>query len=391
MAWLLLGLALGALGAWFARGRELRAALSAADARRESERAALERSFLQLAREALGEQSVRAETDLERRAAAVSSLVLPVRDSLDRLEARIGELERVRAGAYAELREQVRALNAAQGELRGEAAKLVTALRAPSVRGRWGELQLRRVVELAGMQRHCDFAEQVSVGTDAGRLRPDLIVKLPGGKQVVVDAKAPLAAYLDALDAPDDDSRRARLADHARQVRAHVAALSRKGYWDAIQPAPEFVVLFLPGESFFSAALEHDPGLLEAGIASNVVLATPTTLIALLRSVAYGWRQEAVAENARAVAGLGRELHDRLATLGGHFSTLGRRLSGAVEAYNRAVGALESRVLVSARRFRDLGAARSDAELPLVEPIEQEPRALDASAPVRSLCDRRQD
>jgi DNA recombination protein RmuC len=346
VVWLLLGLVLGAVGAWVARGRESAALLAGLRAR-----------------DAAGE-----------RQASFAELVAPVRDTLARLDGRLLELERARVDAYASLREQVRALADGQGQLRGETANLVKALRAPAVRGRWGELQLRRVVELAGMQERCDFVEQASVTLDGARLRPDLVVKLPGGKQVAVDAKAPLSAYLEALEARTDEVRRARLADHARQIRDHIAALSRKAYWEALRPAPEFVVLFLPGEAFFSAALEQDPGLIEAGAAVNVVLATPTTLIALLRAVAYGWREEAVAENARAVSDLGRELHERLASVGGHVARVGQRLAGAVEAYNQAVGALESRVLVSARRFQDLGAAKLGVELRELEPVLAAPR-----------------
>jgi DNA recombination protein RmuC len=380
MGRLLLGLALGAACAWFVRGREVRAALSAAEARRTGEQAALQGSFMSLARGALDEYRLRSEGDTERGHVALSAAVSPVRDTLVRLEGRLAELERARVGAYTELREQVRALSDGQALLRREAANLSRALRAPAVRGRWGEMQLRRVVEMAGMQERCDFVEQLSVEGEAGRLRPDMVVKLPGGKQVVVDAKAPLAAYLDAADAPTDELRRSLLKDHARAVRDHMAALSRKAYWEDLAPAPEFVVMFLPGESFFSAALEQDPDLIETGIAQNVILATPTTLVALLRAVAYGWRQERVAENAQAVSELGRELHERLCSLGGHVSTLGHELQGAVDAFNRAVGALESRVLVSARRFRDLGATRLGLDLAELAPLQVSPRSLETTA-----------
>lgn len=334
-------------------------------------------SFLDLARAHLERWQEGARGDLDLRQQAIGELLTPVRESLARVDLRIGEIEKSREGAYGALHEQLRALAETQGVLRAEAASLVKALRAPKVRGRWGEVQLRRVVELAGMVPHCDFEEQHTVTGDDGRLRPDLVVRLPGGKSVVVDAKAPLAGYLDALEATDDATRQARLADHARQVRAHVDALSRKAYWEQLQPAPEFVVLFLPGETFYAAALEQDPSLLEAGAGHNVLIATPTTLIALLKTVAYGWRQELVAENARAVARLGRELHKRLADVAGHVSRLGRALGGAVEAYNQAVGSLESRALVSARRFVELEVAGPE-RIEVPPEVEQAPRPLHA-------------
>ncbi|HUK65295.1 MAG TPA: DNA recombination protein RmuC [Anaeromyxobacteraceae bacterium] len=380
MGWLLLGLALGAAGAWLARGRELRAALGAADARRAAEQAALQNVFKALARAALDDYRRGGEADLEKRRFAVKEAISPVQETLGRLEGQLAELERARVGAYAALREQVRALSDGQVLLRREAGNLARALRAPAVRGRWGEIQLRRVVEMAGMDKHCDFVEQPTVETEAGRLRPDLVVMLPGGKQVVVDAKAPLAAYLEAVDAEDDAARQARLKDHARSIREHMAALARKSYFEDLPSSPEFVVMFLPGESFFSAALEHDPDLIEAGIAQNVILATPTTLVALLRTVAYGWRQQGVTENAKAIHELGRELHERLGSLFGHFSNLGKQLEGSVEAYNRALGALESRVLVSARRLRDLGVSRVGEELAAMEPLEVTPRKVEGAA-----------
>ncbi len=293
------------------------------------------------------------------------------------MDGQIRTLEQARTHAYSTLSEQVRSLAEGQRELRQETGNLVTALRSPTVRGRWGEIQLRRVVEMAGMLAHCDFVEQSTTTADGARLRPDLIVKLPGGRNVVVDAKAPLLAYLAAVDAKDDATRQAKLADHARQIRDHITKLSAKSYWGQFDPTPDFVVLFLPGEPFFSAALEQDPGLIEQGVSQQVILATPTTLIALLRAVAYGWRQEQVAESARTISELGRELHTRLSTMSDHFAKLGRSLDTSVRAYNETLGSLERRVLVTARRFKEHGAVPSGelAELMPVERVPQEPQA----------------
>jgi DNA recombination protein RmuC len=326
-------------------------------------------SFLQLAQQALEKYQEGARGDLERRQQAIGEMVAPVREALGRFEVQVGELEQHRAGAYSELREQVRSLGEAQLMLRAEAGNLVRALRAPQVRGRWGEVQLKRVVELAGMAEHCDFTEQHTVEGADGRLRPDLVVRLPGGRTVVVDAKAPLAAYLEAAEATDDVTRAARLADHARQVREHVLSLSRKAYWEQFRPTPEFVVLFLPGESFFAAALEQDRDLIELGAERKVVLATPTTLISLLKAVSYGWKQEVVAANSERVAELGRELHKRVADLAGHVVKLGRSLQSSVEAYNAFVGSLETRVLPSARRFKELEATGAEVvpEVPALD------------------------
>lgn len=335
------------------------------------------RSFLELAGASLGQTQVEARGDLEQRRQAVEHLVAPLLDSLGKVEGQLQSLEVSRQHAYASLTEQVRSLSAGQDRLRSETANLVTALRTPSVRGRWGEIQLRRVVEMAGMVAHCDFVEQATAATADGGRRADVVVRLPGGKHLVIDAKVPLQAYLAAHEASEEDVRFRLLDDHARQLRVHVDALSAKAYWAQFTPSPDFVVLFVPGDPLLNAALEHDPSLMEHAIANNVLLATPTTLIALLRSVAYGWRQEALGENARKICELGSELYRRLSTMGDHVAKLGRSLDGAVEAYNRTVGSLESRVLSSARKFTDLEVG--EGELAQPSQVEKAPRVLSAA------------
>jgi len=335
-------------------------------------------SFLDLAKSTLEKYQTDARRDLEQREKAVENLVTPIKTSLDKVDAQIQVIENARREAYGSLTEQVKSLIGSQEKLQSETGKLVTALRAPHVRGRWGEIQLRRVVEIANMLPYCDFEEQVSVNTADGRLRPDLIVKLPGGKNVVVDAKAPLQAYLNALDTQDDEHRRNHLAQHARQIRDHMTKLSSKAYWEQFQPTPEFVVMFLPGETFFSAALESDPGLIEDAVMQRVIVASPTTLIALLRAVAYGWTQEKLAKNAQEISALGKELYERLFNYASHMESVGKSLDRAVDQYNKAVGSLESRVMVSARRFVELGPAVSN-EIPEFERVEKATRKLQAS------------
>ena len=332
-------------------------------------------SFLVIAEETLKRFQSQARGDLEARQKAVADLVAPVRDSLNKVDAQIQQMEVARGDAYGELRAQVQSLITTQKELQSETGNLVRALRTPNVRGRWGEIQLRRVVEIAGMLSYCDFTEQESVTTETGRLRPDLVVKLPGGKNVVVDAKTPLQAFLDAFETNDEEARRACLANHARQVRDHMKTLAGKNYWEQFDPTPEFVVMFLPGETFFSAALEQDSTLIEQGVLSRVIPASPTTLIALLKAVNYGWNQEKLARNAQQISALGKELHDRLRLLAAHITQVGTGLDRAVESYNKAVGSLESRVLVSARKFAELGASVAD-DIPELEPIETTARAL---------------
>jgi len=381
---LLLGIVIGAaIGYLFARGRLAAAAADLdgqlADRFQALSAEALDAStarFLDVAEGRLQAANAHAAGDLETRRAAVEHLIGPLRDTLARVEEQLRESDTARTRSHAALAEQVAIARQSSEQLRAQTQALVTALRRPEARGRWGELQLRRVVELAGMSARCDFEEQVAVSSADGTQRPDLVVRLAGGKNIVVDSKVSLAAYLEAAESDDEDVRAARLDAHARHLRDHVDRLAGKAYWAALSPSPEFVILFIPGEAFLAPALERDPGLLEYALARKVHIATPTTLITMLRTAQYAWQQAALAENARAVFDLGRELYDRLSGLGRHVDRLGRELTKAVTAYNQAVGTLESRVLVSARRLNELGV--TDAELDGPAPVTETARALSA-------------
>jgi DNA recombination protein RmuC len=352
-----------------ARLRDTFQALSSAALRSNNE------SFLALASSRFSHLHALSEAELQKRQEAIRALVEPISESLSKVDARIEQVERGRIDAHATLTEHLRGMQEMQARLHGETANLVKALRAPSVRGRWGEIQLKRVVEIAGMVEYCDFTQQATLETDGGRRRPDMVVKLPSGRSVAVDSKVPLSHYLEALEAPDEPARVAALRGHAAQVRRHLTELSGKAYQEHLVPSPEFVVLFLPGETFFSAALEQDPSLIEFGADQKVILATPTTLIALLKAVAYGWRQEQLAQNAREISENGRALYDRIRAMATHLVNVGRGLDRAVGSYNRAVGSLERSVLPAARRFKDLRAAAGD-DIPVLDGVERMTRVV---------------
>jgi DNA recombination protein RmuC len=396
--WLIIGIATGALGVWLVlRARIEHERESAAErlALLEDARERLSdsfkalagdalnsnnRAFVDLAKAELSQHQLQAREELEKRKVAMDTLVKPIADSLTKVDTKIEQLERDRAEAQGALFNHLKTVTAQQDALKRETANLVTALRAPHTRGRWGEMQLRRVCEMAGMIKHCDFAEQETVATDDSRLRPDVIVKLPGEKRVVIDAKVPLAAYLDAIEARDEDSRMLHMHSHVRQVRDHVKKLAAKSYWDQFEQTPEFVVMFLD-EAMYRAALEEAPGLFEEAMEQHVLIATPTSLLAVLRSVQYGWRQQQIEQSAREIAALGRELHGRLGRFASMLAKVGRGLNTSVNAYNEAVGSFDSRVLVTARKLSEHGAASESKEIEQPAQVDLMPRALQTPQP----------
>ncbi len=331
--------------------------------------------FLRLASEHLGKVVTDTKGKLGEHKAAMEGMIKPLSETLKRYEEQIRIIEESRHKAYGSLEEQLRALALTHENLQRETSNLVTALRKPQVRGRWGEMQLRRVAELSGMSIHCDFTEQQSIDTEKGRIRPDMIVRLPMERELVVDSKVSLEAYLDAISASSEDEKKAKMEKHAQQVRTHMNKLASKEYWSQFKQSPEFVVLFIPGESFLSSALEMDNALIEDGMEKKVIIATPTTFIALLRAIAYGWRQEQLTKNAQEISELGRQLYERMNTLVQHFDSIGSNLEKAIGAYNKVVGSMESRILPSVRRFKELGVTGAD-EIPIIEQIDQKPRNL---------------